>query len=68
MELSNSIIKKFLIFSQKKPFLYFRGWNPALFKPRLLKIEKNPLCKKFLYFREMELSGFSIILTNSQIF
>ena len=60
MELSESKINKFLIFSQKKLFLYFQKWNPALFKPRLKKIEKKNLSKKFLYFQEMELSGSNI--------
>ena len=60
MELSESKINKFLIFSQKKLFLYFKKWNPALFKPRLKKTEKKNLSKKFLYFQEMELSGSNI--------
>ena len=41
MELSSSNIKKFLIFSQKKAFLIFRGTETS---------------KKFLIFQEMVLS------------
>ena len=37
MELSDSKIKKFVIFSQKKAFLYFWKWKPVHFKPKLGK-------------------------------
>ena len=50
MELSNLMIKKFLIFSLKKFFLYFLKWKfPA---PRIKKIlilfPKNPALEIFL--------------------
>ena len=55
MELSDSKIKKILIFSQKMFFLYFRKWNPALLSPSS-KNKKKYTAKKILIFREMELS------------
>ena len=50
MELSDSRIKKVLIFSQKKFFLSFRKWNLALFKPKLQKQKKIHPEKNSLYF------------------
>ena len=61
MELSCSHIKKIIVFSQRKDFLYFvkrnlllyfRKQNPALFKPKLKK--SSP--KKILILQEIELS------------
>ena len=40
MELSKSINKKFVIFSQRKFFLIFPQMNPPLFKRELEKIKK----------------------------
>ena len=37
MELSESKIKKFLIFSQKKAFLIYPGIEPCSFQPKLEK-------------------------------
>ena len=47
MELSSFNIKQFLYFLKRKFFLYFRKWNPALFKPRLEKSKKSTLRKAF---------------------
>ena len=56
------ILKKVLIFSQKCFFLYFGKWNFSknflFFRRGLSELEKlkKPTLKKFLIFREMELS------------
>ena len=64
IEFSSSNIKKILIFSQKKSFLYFQKWNPALFGlsppnvplkiPLLKKIHLFSQEKAFIIFLEME--------------
>ena len=51
MELSNSKIKKVLIFSQKKSFLIFPEMEPCTFQLKLEKI-KNSLRENFLNFRK----------------
>ena len=50
MELSKSKIL-LLYFLKRKLFLYFRKWNPALFKPGLENRKNYPL-KKVLIFSE----------------
>ena len=67
MELSSPKIKKVLIFSQKKLFLYFRKWNfPALrikyFRRELSDLEKQKknLSEKFLIFQETELCSLKL--------
>ena len=64
MELSCPTVKKVLIFSRKKRFLYFgkRNFsknNILYFRKELseLKKFKKPTLKKFLMFREMQLSS-----------
>ena len=57
MELSNSNIKKFLIFFQKKAFLIFREMEtlkkfPIFLEVRLSYISGNGNPKKFLIFQE----------------
>ena len=37
IEPSGSNVKKFLYSLRRNVFLYFRKWNPAIFKPRLKK-------------------------------
>ena len=54
MELSNSKIKKFLIFSQKKSFLIFPEMEPCTFQLKLEKIKKSTP-RKFLKFQEREI-------------
>ena len=52
MELFNSKIKKFLIFSQNKAFLIIPEIEPCTFQSKLEKIKKNSLREIFLYFRK----------------
>ena len=49
MELSSPKIKNFLIFSQKKFFMYF--WEMELSSPKLKKLSHIFLKKCFLHFR-----------------
>ena len=48
MKLSNSNIKKILIFSQKKAFLIFPEMEPCTFQSKLEKEEKS-IRRKFYY-------------------
>ena len=62
MELSSIKIKKVLMFSQKKLFLYFGKWNffkKLIFQEGTFRVQKikEPTLKKFIIFREMELSS-----------
>ena len=52
MELSDSKIKKFLTFSQKKAFLIFLEMEPSTFSAQARKNKKINPDKKFLYFRK----------------
>ena len=53
MELSESKIKEFLIFSQKKIFLTFPEIEPHSFQPKLEKIKKTTL-RTFAILQETE--------------
>ena len=56
MEISESKIKEFLIFSQKKAFLIFPEMEPCIFSSRL-KSKKNSPRENFLYSGKIELSN-----------
>ena len=62
MELFNSKINKFLIFSQKKSFSYISGNETLHFPAPALKIfPKKTIPKKFLIFRKIELKKLLIL-------
>ena len=45
-------LRNFLYFLKRKHLSYYGKWNPALFKPELEKILKNPPRESFLYFKK----------------
>ena len=63
MEISSPMIKKFLIYSQKKAFLIFpemeRFKKLPIFQEQTFPAQKNkkPTLKEFLIYQEMKLSG-----------